>query len=937
MFKHTLTFVSHTHWDREWYEPFERFRIRLVQMMDKLLRILDTDPDFKYFMLDGQTIVLDDYLAIRPEKEAAIRQYVQQGRVQIGPWHILPDEFLVSPESTIRNLLIGAQTCARFGRRMDVGNIPDPFGHISQLPQILRGFDIDVAVFWRGIGGVANEWLWRSPDGSEVLVIHQHNGYGNAAQMPPDPEAFIRRTRQIVAELAPTATTPHLLAMNGSDHLEPMPELPRLLEAARTALPDVDIRHGTLPQFIADVRAAAPSLETVSGELRQCAAAPLLPGVLSTRMWIKQRNAACETLLTAWAEPLAALVEILDTPMALRRQGALVRQAWRYLLQNHPHDSICGCSIDQVHKEMAVRFDWVEQIGEQMTEQCLDGLAALVDTTSDDQSPSIIVFNPTARPRTDRAQVMVPFGGSEAGLVLVAEDGRIVVPQLGEPERDVLVEMNVPATQLALMVGEIPYEIEGAGIQHVRLHVDGEWLHIEIELGRGLPPRPDVVQRGQAEIQALLAQGHIQQTHIVVHHGERARCSFVAPDVPGCGYRTFWLKSVPAWLEQPVPVEPFIENEFLGLRVADDGTLTLTDKETGVVYDGLNRFVDVGDRGDEYNFCPVDGDMPVQAAADKPLICLIESSPARQMLEISLTYRLPQSLDETHMQRSDEWVELPITSRVSLSPGVRRVDIETTVENTAADHRLRAHFPVPVQVDSFDTENHFDIVSRSLDLPTDTADWVEQPVPTYPQRAWSAVGDGRRGLLVANRGLPEVEALRTAQGSEIALTLLRSVGWLSRDDMSSRHGHAGPGLPTPEAQCIGVHTCHYALIPFAADRQPAMEQAQAWNAPLRAVCASAHGGSLPAASSFVRLEPANLMISAIKEAEQGNGLIVRFWNTDTRPCRAMVRFWQSPVGAARCNLAERNLERLFVAADGHIEMAVGGREVVTLQVEFAAH
>ena len=180
----TCIVVSHTHWDREWYETFQQFRLRLVRLMDKLLHILDTDPAYRYFMLDGQTIVLDDYLQIRPEREADLRRHVQDGRLLIGPWHVLPDEFLVSGEAIVRNLLLGERTARRFGAKMTVGYTPDPFGHISQLPQILRGFGMDSTAMRRGLDDQPTELLWQSPDGSTVLLCYLRDGYDNAARLP---------------------------------------------------------------------------------------------------------------------------------------------------------------------------------------------------------------------------------------------------------------------------------------------------------------------------------------------------------------------------------------------------------------------------------------------------------------------------------------------------------------------------------------------------------------------------------------------------------------------------------------------------------------------------------------------------------------------------------------------------------------------------------
>ena len=335
----TAIVVSHTHWDREWYETFQQFRLRLVRLMDKLLDILDSDPAYRYFMLDGQTIVLDDYLQIRPEREADLRRQVQQGRLLIGPWHLLPDEFLVSGEALVRNLLLGERTARRFGAKMKVGYTPDPFGHISQLPQILRGFGMDSTAMRRGLDDQSTELLWQSPDGSTVLLCYLRDGYDNAARLPVhDADAFVAEVRRLCDSLAPHATTDYVLLMNGVDHMEPVPELPRAIASAAALAPELSLIHGTLPMYLDAVKASLAldmdnlppgpqKLQTVRGELRSPKRHHLLPGVLSARMWIKQRNTHIQTVLERWAEPfstVAALAPFGPRGPARRRSSPFV-------------------------------------------------------------------------------------------------------------------------------------------------------------------------------------------------------------------------------------------------------------------------------------------------------------------------------------------------------------------------------------------------------------------------------------------------------------------------------------------------------------------------------------------------------------------------------------------------------------------------------------
>src|SRR3990170_4568496 len=371
----TFVVVSHTHWDREWYRPFEGFRMRLVRVLDKLLGLLDRDPQYRHFVLDGQTIVLDDYLEVRPERRADIERLVRAGRLLIGPNYVLPDEFLIGGESWVRNLQIGIRSAREFGPVMMVGYSPDAFGHITHLPAILRGFGIDCVVLWRGVGREAtkSEFLWRAPDGSEVLVLHLPLGYGIAVDLPAEPEGLRNLLTSLRGQLEPLATGRYILLPNGNDHAEPQESLPHILSTANELFEDAEFVHGHYPMLIEATRRqrAGDSFLRLEGEFRSSERSHVLAGVLSTRMWIKQRYQECEDLLARYAEPPAAWAHLLraqngDEVVRGVSDQALLRQAWKLLLQNAPHDSICGCSIDQVHEEMRPRFDRCEQIGGQV-------------------------------------------------------------------------------------------------------------------------------------------------------------------------------------------------------------------------------------------------------------------------------------------------------------------------------------------------------------------------------------------------------------------------------------------------------------------------------------------------------------------------------------------------------------------------------------------
>lgn len=955
----TIHVICHTHWDREWYRTFQQFRFRLVHLVDSLLDILATDRNYKHFMLDGQTIALDDYLLMRPAAEDTLKEYIRKGRVLIGPWHILPDMFLVSSEAHIRNLLAGDREARKFGQKMMIGYMPDSFGHIGQMPQILRGFGMGNACLWRGLDDQPAEFWWQSPDGSRVLMMYLRDSYSNGAGLnAARPMQFSEQIKRAADSLAPHSVTSHLLVMYGTDHMEPQSETAKAIQTANEHLEEYRIIHSTLPAYFkalqTEIAARKSDIPVVAGELRSSKRSHLLPGVLSTRMWIKQRNHACEHLLEKWAEPFSLFASLMTT---VNKPALIVRQAWQLLMECHPHDSICGCSIDQVHEEMRARFDQVEQIGEEITRQSLDALASVIQTGHESSSrdpdlPSIVVFNPLSFFRTDVVSASIILPANLSNFEIVDEAGNIVPRQSASGNTTDLINVRVPREKLGSLLGMVHEgRIGNLAMQDIRLKRDGATVRIEAICAENALPKAEVWNSSVKVIQEYIQDTSIETFHIHARSAGSANVTFIAHDVPALGWKTFYLRakeSAPAAIKvspvmpllAPLISLPFvqkfmarlselkcrppyvIENALFSVELElSDRTFTVTDKSTGKIYRGLNHFVDSGDCGDEYNFSPpaVDSTQNLSTLRD---VSIVRGS-AQQVMIVSLVLNIPAGLSVDRKSRSSERAALPIMTTLTLTNGVPRVDIHTRLNNRAKDHRLRVYFPACAEnaedIEFAQYDGHFEIVKRKIGIPFHDSTWVEEPRPETHQRAFTAVAD----MIIANRGLPEVEV---TSHREIAVTLLRCVGWLSRDDFSTRTGHAGPFLETPKAQMPGEWDFHYSIIP----NQNHFQQAWSFDTPLRAVPTDIHSGSLPSTGSFVAIDHASFLVSAVKEADDGRGWLVRGYNIGDEGIEITLTPWREFKKAERVNMAEQTISPLETGQNGEVRMTVRGHEIITV-------
>ena len=899
------TLVSHTHWDRAWYVTFQEFRVRLVRLVDRLIDLLQARPDYGAYMLDGQMIVLEDYLEARPGRAALVADLCRSGRISVGPWYVLADEFLVSPESLVRNLMLGHRLGADYGGVMRIGYVPDGFGHIAQLPQILRGFGIDNAVFWRGMGAegerLGTEFEWQAPDGSSVTAIWMPFGYhnvsnigypihwGDTSQMEFDAELAQAQIATAVSRLRPLAHTGALLLMNGIDHAEPEPRIPEIVAQANRALADTEVRQGTLAEHLARVRSSGAALPSFSGEFRWGRYSEILQGVYATRIHLKQLNHRVETLLERYAEPLAAMAWLAGADVPAGTQD-LLWTAWRWLLKNHPHDDIYGSGVDTVHEEMRYRFAQAEQIAQVIVRDSLRQLARQADLTAQLGVP-LLVYNPLGWPRREMATGNIDF---EYADPLAAD-----------------------------------FEI-----------VDGE--------GRVVPH------------QVLSDEPVFWMETLKANRKRRVRVAFAA-DVPAWGYRSYYARPKQAGtLERAgdgwqVRADG-AENRHLAFTIAADGALDVVDKATGAVYHGLHHFVDVDDAGDEYTYSPCARSEALSTVGGKAEVRLIASGPCQATFRVARTLHVPARLARDRRRRTRRHVALPIVSDVTLYRDQPGLYIETRIVNRADDHKLSVVFPTDLQPAQTMVDAAFAVVARDIDLPEST-EWVEDPTPLMHQRAFTDLSDGQRGLAIFNRGLPAVEVTRTSGGTQIALVLLRSVGWLSRDDLPNRRVAAGPLVPTPGAQCHGEYRYEYAIVPHSGDWRVVCPWAYGYTAPLLVARADTHeglvleemnitrddpakvrpipwprGGPQPGTWSLLRLEPAGLVLSAVRRSDDGAGLVVRYYNTERAPVQARLTAGFPLQAACRLNLNEERQADLAVRDGRVVEVPTRGAEVVTVEL-----
>ncbi|MEV5330110.1 glycoside hydrolase family 38 C-terminal domain-containing protein [Nonomuraea sp. NPDC052634] len=814
-----IVVVPHTHWDREWYEPFQRFRLRLVALLDEVLDTMEREPDY-HFTLDGQLACVDDYLEVRPENRDRVAALVKSGRLAVGPWQILLDEFLCSGENIIRNLELGMSRADKLGGAMPVGYLPDMFGHTAQMPQILRKAGLLHACVYRGVPSsvTTDAFAWTAPDGTALRTQYlPAGGYGNGAHLFHDTEGLKERAASFVRTMrewhGPAGS---LLAMYGTDHSAPVRGLPEMVAA-------IGARMDTLSGYISAYSGDVEGLPQVHGELRSHARANILPGVISIRPHVKQAMGRAERMVERYAEPLAAL-------WGDEWPGRFLDMAWWRLVDASGHDSVTGCGVDDTAQQVAARIAEAEHLGQAVRDMVTARLAEAAP------SGSIVIVNPT--PKTRSGIVTLDVAGSDP---LVDATGAPVPTQPLEYAATLLLDAEMdPAVALTFVHGT---ELYG---QHITdWSVEGDTLTFTVaretsvvfdmdDLRAAIDgvTRVRIIAEPRRTVAALVQAPPLG--HTTVRTAPRSEvygptdATAEPTALPGEHHPACWLRSDSATL----PVrgdERVLDNGLLRVVIADDGLLDLH-AEDGTVVTGAGRIVDGGDVGDTYNYAPPQADLvvsqPVSVETD-----LIYSGPLVAAVDVRRTYRWPvagEGLDGAPevpaANRRAEMEEIVVTMRVELRAGEPFVRLRVEFDNRCDDHRVRLHVPLPKPATESYAEGQFAVVTRAL---TSEGGCGETPLPTFPASSWVAAG----GVAALLEHVTEYEV----NDDELALTLLRSVGYLSRNRNALRPEPAGPQLPTPAAQSRGLRTVNLALMPFQGSWEKVVPQAETFRHDLLAV------------------------------------------------------------------------------------------------------
>ena len=892
MAKKIIHLISGTHWDREWRHTAEQSKLRLMDLVDQIIELLETKDSYSSFVIDGGTIVLEDYLTIRPENKDRIVKLIKDGRIKIVNWYTLPETNTVAPESMVRNLLLGHQMAAEFGGGMKSGYTATSYGQPSQLPQLYNGFGIDTAIFYRGTNKhiLTPLFNWEGADGSVLNTLRTFDevtrtnwffyvhgpavlGKGlkdltytyDISQKPVhmadtksyekaftvlhedfdyihDPAVLKKSLDYLLAQAEPYMIGNHILALNMEDNDEPYKYLPELVADMNKIYPDeYEIVQDTLDDYMDAIRAVPQERATHHGELRYTTMEynnfnALLGATHSSRIRIKLYNDDVENNLINLGEPLAALASVYGKEYPRSN----IDRAWLHLLKNHAHDSICGAAVDRAHEDMMYNFSLAKTVAEEVTNRSTIALFSHIDSSENFRPEDHIIslFNTLPYEREEVVELVVD---TPKGNVVKTDNGLQGMADLGDFYDIVDKDGNI--------------------LPSVELSRDDISIGVEREL----------------------------DTKAIKFNANRKRI-LVKVKVPASGYTTIAMRMrPPVFAYQPEIMENrkliardggLLENDNIKVVINPNGTLTITDKKTGHVIENAMYYTDTGEVGSAHASVQPKRNCTYTSLGSPARITMLESNELRGSFKIELSMTLPAAATIDGNDRTREIKTLPITTVITLEKDAKYLKVHTKLVNEIRDHKLCVNFPSGVTAANYaDSESAWDVANRTIRW-RDHKDNFEDFFPFQPMQNFVDVSDGKIGLAVLTKGLREYE-IQDDAARTVKITLIRT----QRAYMTANSNMTYEELDKYTGQhSFGTMEYEYSIMPHSGNWFDAgvLQEAYANKVTIKAVQGVYNDdGVLSAEASFFTFDAPekSIMISALKQAEDGKGITLRIWNT----------------------------------------------------------
>lgn len=811
--------ISHTHWDREWYKTFEEYRVKLIRVMNDLIDLLESNENYPSFMFDGQTIILEDYLEIRPENKERLKKLIEQKRIIIGPWYIQPDEFIPSGESLIRNLLIGINMAEEFGSVMDIGYLPDSFGQSAQIPQVLKGFNINDAVIWRGISDEdinEKEFYWEGLDGTKVLGHYLPLGYENAKWLSLNMEKSKEVVETNIKAQKDMTHTGQVLMLCGYDQREANKDLPIIIKDLNKEYnkKDHEFVFSTLEDYIKDVKKSDMDFETYKGEFRKGKFMRVHASIGSTRLDIKEQNFKSQKLYEKYVEPLSSIGSLYGSYY----NNALINHGWKNIIQNQAHDSIGNVCTDITHDEMEMRYSKSKQIATTIIEEKTNAILSNINFQSDKGIP-ITIFNTLINSRKDTLTIEALL--ESTSFTLVNNKGLECDYQILNTEK---VNLN-------------DYIIES---HFIGKNEAKEYYKVKFSF--------------TSEI-----EGFGYKTYYINENKSKRQNE-----------------------ESLIIDDSTLENEYIRVDINEDGSFNILDKENNKVYNNQHIFKEGGNAGDEYDYSPPVNDEIIYSKGKIAKIEKIYGGHIQAQIKITYSLDFPtNTYNEYRSDKNENTViesfitiykdsnRLDIKTIINNNIKDHRIQVLFDGNIESNIHYSDQQFGIMKR------QNHLKQVEYWME-----ENWQEKYYPIYNQHKFVGVFDGENGLQIINRGLPQYEILDENK-PKIALTLLCGTSYMGKQDLVNRPGRrSGLHVETPKSNMIGKFEMEYSICPIKIiDEMNINAENHVYPLHYSQSQASEDNGDALDTYYPIKIKDPLIGTSAIKKAEIDEGIILRIYNS----------------------------------------------------------